>query len=108
MQARARAICFIYSRRQPVWQAAEGCEVAEIASAGEYVWRINLVNRQCGAPQRVVLGILLPVTRQIWFWALCSVLVASLLFGIWRYIAFTRLREQHAVEQERARIARDA
>jgi signal transduction histidine kinase len=34
-------------------------------------------------------------------------LAASLLFAIWRYIAFTRLREQHAVEQERARIARD-
>jgi signal transduction histidine kinase len=47
------------------------------------------------------------VTRQIWFWALCGVLAASLLFAVWRYIAFTRLREQHAVEQERARIARD-
>jgi alpha-galactosidase len=98
---------FIYSRQQPVWKGAEGCEVAEIASAGENVWRINLVNRKCGAPQRVVLGILLPITRQIWFWALCGVLTASLLFAIWRYIAFTRLREQHAVEQERARIARD-
>ena len=98
---------FIYSRRQPVWKGAEGCEVAEIASAGENVWRINLVNRQCGASQRVVLGILLPITRQIWFWTLCGVLVVSLLFAVWRYIAFTRLREQHAVEQERARIARD-
>jgi signal transduction histidine kinase len=98
---------FIYSRWQPVWKAAEGCVVAEIASAGENVWRINLVNRQCGAPQRVVLGILLPITRQLWFWALCGVFVASLVFAVWRYIAFARLREQHAVEQERARIARD-
>ncbi len=98
---------FIYSRWQPVWKAAEGCEVAEIASAGENVWRINLVRRQCGAPQRVILGILLPITRQPWFWALCGVLVASLAFAVWRYIAFARLREEHAVEQERARIARD-
>jgi len=98
---------FIYSRRQPVWKGTEGCEVGEIASAGENVWRINLVNRQCGVPQRITLGILLPITRQIWFWALCGVLATSLLFALWRYIAFMRLREEHAVEQERARIARD-
>jgi len=57
---------FIYSRRQPVWKAAEGCTVAEIASAGENVWRISLADRQSGVAQRVVLEILLPVTRQIW------------------------------------------
>jgi signal transduction histidine kinase len=98
---------FIYSRRQPVWKAAQGCSVAEIASAGENVWRIHLVDRQSGAAQRVELAILLPVTRQIWFWALCGLLAASLLFALWRYFAYARLREQHALEQERARIARD-
>jgi len=98
---------FIYSQRQPVWKAAEGCTVAEIASAGENVWRIQLADRKSGAVQRVTLGILLPVTQQVWFWVLCSVLIASLLFAMWRYLAFARLREQHALEQERARIARD-
>jgi signal transduction histidine kinase len=98
---------FIYSRRQPVWKGAEGCEVAEIASAGENVWRINLVNRKCGAPQRVALGILLPVTHQIWFWALCGVVAASLLFASWRYVAVQRLQRQNALAEERSRIARD-
>jgi len=98
---------FIYSRRQPVWKAAEGCEVAEIASAGENVWRINLVNRKCGAPQRVVLGILLPITRQIWFWALIGTVVASLLFAVWRYLIGVRLHARHVLSLERGRIARD-
>ena len=98
---------FIYSHLQPVWKAAQGCTVAEIASAGEYVWRISLVDRECGAMQSITLGILLPVTQQIWFWLLCAVLVSSLIFAVWRYIAYARLREQHALEQERARIARD-
>ena len=98
---------FIYSRRQPVWKGAEGCEVAEIASAGENVWRINLVNRQCGAPQRIILGILLPITRQIWFWALIGLVVLSLLFAAWRYVAALRFQRVYALEKERSRIARD-
>lgn len=98
---------FIYSRRQPVWKAAQGCEVAEIASAGENVWRINLVHRKCGAPQRVVLGILLPVTRQIWFWALIGLVVLSFLFAGWRYVAALRFQRVYALEKERSRIARD-
>jgi len=98
---------FIYSRHQPIWKGAEGCTIAEIASAGENVWRIHLVDRQSGAMQRVTLAILLPVTQQIWFWMLIGLLVASLLFALWRYLAFSRLREQHALEQERGRIARD-
>jgi len=98
---------FIYSRRQPVWKAATGCTVAEIASAGENVWRIRLTERQVGAPQAVSLAILLPVTQQIWFWALCGVLVLSVGFAAWRYLAMLRLQRVHALEQERARIARD-
>jgi len=98
---------FIYSRRQPVWKGAEGCEVAEIASAGENVWRINLVNRQCGVPQRIILGILLPITRQIWFWALIGSVVLSLLFAAWRYVAALRFQRVYALEKERSRIARD-
>jgi alpha-galactosidase len=98
---------FIYSRRQPVWKAAEGCVVTGITSAGEYVWRLSIVDRQVGAPQRVTLGILLPVTRQIWFWALIATVLASLLFAAWRYVVGVRLHESHALSQERARIARD-
>jgi signal transduction histidine kinase len=98
---------FVYSRWQPVWKGAEGCTVAEIASVGEFVWRIRLVDRKRGVAQRVAIGIVLPLTRQIWFWVLCGVVAASLITALWRYIAFARLREQHALEQERARIARD-
>jgi len=105
---------FIYSRWQPVWKGATGCAVAEIASAGEYVWRITLADRECGVPQRVTLGIILPVTRQPWFWALCSLVIVSLVFGVWRYLAWSRMQlalarlEQQSVrQQERARIARD-
>jgi signal transduction histidine kinase len=98
---------FIYSRQQPVWKAEEGCSVSEIASAGENVWRINLEDRQPGASQRIVLGILLPVTQQLWFWALIGTVAASLLFGLWRYIVGVRLHERHSLSQERARIARD-
>lgn len=105
---------FIYSRRQPVWRGAEGCTVAEIASAGEYVWRISLKDRQCGVPQRVALDILLPVTLQPWFWMLCGLMVASLLFSGWKYVAWNRaqlalarLEQQTARQQERVRIAAD-
>jgi signal transduction histidine kinase len=105
---------FIYSRRQPVWRGAEGCTVAEIASAGEYVWRINLTDRQCGVPQRVALDILLPVSLQPWFWLLCGLMVASLVFSGWKYVAWTRsqlalarLEQQTARQQERVRIAAD-
>jgi alpha-galactosidase len=98
---------FIYSRHQPVWKAAKGCTVAEIASAGENVWRISLFDREVGAPQQVSLGILLPVTHQLWFWGLCGILIASLGVAAWRYMAMLRLQRMHALEQERARIARD-
>jgi hypothetical protein len=98
---------FIYSRRQPVWQAEEGCSVAEIASAGENVWRISLVGRKSGVPQRVALGILLPVSHQIWFWVLIATVVMSLLFAAWRYVIGLRLVQERLVEQERSRIARD-
>jgi len=88
--------------------------VAEIASAGENVWRVSLTDRKCGQQQRVTLGIILPVTRQLWFWSLCGLMVASLIFGVWRYLAWSRMQlvmarlEQQSVrQQERARIARD-
>jgi signal transduction histidine kinase len=98
---------FIYSRQQPVFKGSAGCTVSEILSAGEYVWRIRLVNRIGGAVQRVTLGILLPVTQQIWFWVLIGIVVASLLFAAWRYVVGLRLDRERIMERERGRIARD-
>ena len=98
---------FIYSRRQPVWKAAEGCTVAEIASAGENVWRIQLADRKSGGAQRISLAILLPVTQQIWFWGLIGTVLLSLLLAAWRYVAALRFQRVYALEKERSRIARD-
>lgn len=105
---------FIYSRRQPLWKGAEGCMVTEIASAGEFVWRISVADRKFGSPQRVTLSIVLPVVLQPWFWLLCGIMVASLLFSGWKYVAWNRaqlavarLEQQTARQQERVRIAAD-
>jgi len=105
---------FVYSRQQLTWKSAEGCVVREVASAGEYVWRVSLAHRQVGEAQRVTLGIVLPVTLQPWFWFLCSILAVSLVFGAWKYVAWTqsqlavaRLEQQTARQQERVRIAAD-
>lgn len=98
---------FIYSQLRPVLKAATGCIVGAITSAGENVWRIAVLGRQRGVLQRVELGILLPLTRQAWFWMLVIVAVSSLLAAAWRYLAGQRLARQHELAQERARIARD-
>jgi len=98
---------FLYSPMQPVLAAAAGCTVSGITSAGENVWRVSLHDRVPGAPQRIDLDILLPVTRQPWFWALIATAVLSLLFAAWRAIVGQRLERARALDQERARIARD-
>jgi signal transduction histidine kinase len=98
---------FVYSRLPLVLKGAVGCTVTGIASAGEYVWRISMVDRQCGVSQRVMMEVMLPVTRQAWFWLLIALVITSLLFTAWRYAANLSLQREHALEQERARIARD-
>jgi len=98
---------FVYSRYQPVLKTATGCLVDGITSAGENVWRISLSDRKRGVPQGIDMAIILPVTYQVWFWGLIGALVASLLFGVWRYFAWQKLERQHGLERERARIARD-
>jgi len=98
---------FVYSRLPLVIKSAVGCTVTGIASAGEYVWRISIGDRQRGVSQRVMLEVLLPVTRQAWFWLLIALVIASLLFTAWRYAVNLHLQREHALEQERARIARD-
>ncbi len=105
---------YVYSRRQPLWKEAEGCVVTEIASAGEFVWRISVADRKFGAHQHVTLSIVLPVVLQPWFWLLCGVMVGSLFFSGWKYVAWNRaqlavarLEQQTARQQERVRIAAD-
>jgi signal transduction histidine kinase len=98
---------YLYSHMQPVLSTATGCTVSGITSAGENVWRISIHDRRTGAPQRIQMDILLPITRQPWFWGLIATAVLSLLFGAWRYIIGLRLERERALEAERARIARD-
>jgi signal transduction histidine kinase len=98
---------FIYNHIQPEVKDFVGCTADQIRAAGENVWRLPLRNRIHGAVQRVDLSIPLPLTRQSWFWALLSMLAASLLLAGWRYEASLRFERLNALEQERRRIARD-
>jgi alpha-galactosidase len=98
---------FVYSRLTPVLKSATGCTVNRIAYAGENVWRIAVQNRRPGEPQRVEMSIQLPVWKQPWFWCLVALAAASLLFAAWRYLAGLRLEREHALQQERSRIAQD-
>jgi len=98
---------FVYSRRPLILKGATGCAVTGVAGAGENAWRISIADRQRGVPQRVELAVLLPVVQQAWFWLLMASVAASLGFAAWRYAAELRLQRAHALEQERARIARD-
>jgi signal transduction histidine kinase len=98
---------FVYSSLTPVLKSATGCKVGRIEYAGENVWRIAVKNRQTGKEQRVEMSIQLPVRKQPWFWLLVALAAASLLFGAWRYLAGLRLEREHALQQERSRIAQD-
>jgi len=98
---------FVYSRLPLLLKEAAGCMVTDVASAGEYVWRIGLADRRRGEPQRIVLSVLLPVTQQAWFWLLIALVAASLLFAALRYVDSLRLQRENALAQERSRIAQD-
>jgi len=98
---------WVYSRWPLAFKAASGCALNDVASAGDNVWRISLVGRQHGQPQRVDLEIRLPLTRQVWFWLLVALVVASLVFAAWRYVVGLRVQREHALAVERARIAQD-
>ena len=98
---------FIYSRYQPVLKTTSGCLVDGIVSAGENVWRVSLHDRKRGVPQRIDMDIILPVTRQLWFWSLITTVIASLVFAAWRYMLGLRSEREHAIERERSRIAQD-
>lgn len=105
---------FIYSLFKPVVNEAVGCAVEGVKAGGEHVWQISLRNRKLGSVQRIELAIPQPLTRQPWFWGMCFVLLASLGYSLWRYIAWqrsqlalSRLEQTTTRQQERARIARD-
>ncbi len=98
---------YLYSQLQPLLSSAAGCTVSGITSAGENVWRVSIHDRVQGAPQRIEMNILLPGWRQPWLWTLIATAVFSLLFAAWRYIIGLRLERARALDQERARIARD-
>ena len=98
---------WVYSRWPLVFKAASGCAAQGVASAGENVWRISLVDRQHGKPQLLDLEVRLPITYQPWFWLLLALVVASVFFAAWRYLVGLHLQRRHALDSERARIARD-
>jgi signal transduction histidine kinase len=98
---------WVYSRWPLAFKAASGCALKDVVSAGDNVWRISLVDRQHGQPQRVDLEIRLPLTRQVWFWLVLALVLASLVFGAWRYVVALRLQREHGLDAERARIARN-
>ena len=98
---------FVYSRLPVVLKTASGCKSTGVSQAGENAWRISLADRRRGAPQRVTLAVMLPVTQQSWFWLLILTVVVSLMLTAWRYIVAVRLEREKALEQERGRIARD-
>ncbi len=98
---------FVYSRLPPVLKSATGCRVEKIAYAGENVWRIALSDRKAGSSQRVEMSIQLPIWQQPWFWLLVCLAIGSLMFGAWRYLASLRLEREHALQQDRSRIAQD-
>lgn len=98
---------FVYSRLTPVLKSATGCKVEKIAYAGENVWLIAVKDRRIGEVQRLEMSIQLPKWKQPWFWLLVALAAGSLLFAGWRYLAGIRLEREHALQQERSRIAQD-
>ena len=78
-----------------------------IDQADENVWRIRMRDRKHGAAQRIELSILLPVTRQWWFWSLIALVVSGFLTTAWRYLVSLRLERRLALDEERSRISRD-
>lgn len=97
----AEASTVVYDRLQP----------------GHYVLRINevsLAGRPTDVEMSVSLTVNAPFWQKAWFLVLCGMAVTALVLGSLRYVEWrrtrleiARMRQQHALETERARIARD-
>jgi signal transduction histidine kinase len=98
---------FIYSRWPLFLKSSTGCAVTSVEGAGENVWRVRVTERKRGVSQRIELGVLVPAHMQAWFWVLIATALASLMLTAWRYLVGLRLEREHALEQERTRIAGD-
>lgn len=105
---------FIRCSSEPQVRSASGCRVSQISATGDDIWKLSITARQRGVPQWIELGLHVPVTRQPWFWALSALVLTSVAFGLWRYVETLRierqveiLRQKSALDEERARIARD-
>ncbi|RME96404.1 MAG: DUF2961 domain-containing protein [Verrucomicrobia bacterium] len=105
---------FVFSRRPLLRGEAEGCRLEAVDQIAEQVWRIRVVDRDLKRPQVVRLGMVVPLLqRRSFWWVVGAVTSAGLLGGWWvrqrqqARLAMARLEQRHAIEQERARIARD-
>ncbi len=84
---------------------------------GHYLFRLRSMNasgRRTGQETAFSLNVLPPFWQQGWFLILCGMLAAGAVLGVARYLSWRRtqrelvhLRQQNALEMERARIARD-
>ena len=79
-------------------------------SPGNYRFRVAAATAEgvpTGAEASVEIYLPPPVTQRTWFWTACATILTALVVGGWRYVAFIRLREQNALQEQRSRIARD-
>ena len=105
---------FVYSALDLSRKSAVGCSVEWVERVSENIWKIGIANRQPGQFQRVQLRLALPLLQRPYFWLVVGILLASTVFGVWWSIqhqrarlAMVRLEQQHELERERGRIARD-
>jgi signal transduction histidine kinase len=105
---------FVYSPLDLFKKSTVGCTVELVERVGENVWKIGVADRQPGQPQRLQLGLRLPLLQEPYFWLVAGVVLTATVFGLWWSIhrqrarlALARLEQQNAMERERGRIARD-
>lgn len=85
--------------------------------AGNYRFSVNeldVAGKPTSRTQRIELTVPSPFWKTPWFWTLCGILHAALIALLCRWIIRIRLRkqlarvhEEHLIERERLRIARD-
>ena len=98
---------FIHSWFPPVLRSIKGCTVSDISMVQPNFWRIQVNNREQKTTQRIELAFLVPLTYQVWFWVLVSLIVICLIVSLWLYITHLKLQRNEATTKDRARIARD-